>query len=217
MASLILQATYDEIQFALYKNEELLSKRSVIKTQSSYFLMNELNKVLHKESTTWSELAFIGVNQGPAPFTTLRALIATVNGIAFATGVGLIGVDGLVCFADEQYKQGVTVVLLNAFAQDVYYAVKEGDTIKTGWQNSKEFLECLKGNHPDQPITFVGNGVPLHQEKIEKMFGECAFIPTPLPQYPKLDTVAQHCFGQIEKVPHLTPLYLKTQQYKPSC
>ncbi len=41
------------------------------------------------------DLAFIAAHQGPAPFTTLRVCLTTVNGFAFATGMPLIGINGL--------------------------------------------------------------------------------------------------------------------------
>lgn len=218
MASLILQATYEDIQFALYKNEELLEQSSLVKTQASSLLMSELNKLLHKQALSWTDLAFIGVNQGPAPFTTLRALISTVNGISFSTGVPLVGVDGLTCFVNEYHKEGVTVVMLNAFAGDVYFATKKGQDMCTGWANGKAFVEELQNNFPEDTLTFVGNAVSLYQEEIEALLGEKATIPKPCPAFVSLNTIAENSFNiGNKKVPRLTPLYLKTQQYKPSC
>jgi tRNA threonylcarbamoyladenosine biosynthesis protein TsaB len=214
--SLITQATYQEIQFALYKNEELLQQGSIKKTEASSLLMDQLNKLLKKHSVNWNNIDYIGVNQGPAPFTTLRALITTVNGIGFATKIGLVGVDGLTSFVTEQHKKALTVVLLNAFAQDVYFAVQNDASIKTGWANGQEFLEQLKADHPNQTITFVGNGVPLHRQAITELFGDNTQIAQKCPEYVSLQTIAQQCFGQDIKVPHLTPLYLKTHKYKPS-
>ena len=217
MYSLISQATYQEIQFALYKNEKLIKQCSLIKTEASSLLMDQLNKLLQKYNLTWENIELIGVNQGPAPFTTLRALITTMNGIGFATNIPLVGVDGLTTFIKEQQTKNVTVVLLNAFSQDVYFAIQDGNSIKTGWDNGQKFLEQLKANYPKQAITFVGNGVPLHQEQITQLFAENEQITIPCPEYVSLQTVAQESFKQKIKVPQLTPLYLKTQNYKTSC
>src|SRR3989338_3322087 len=112
-----LQATYDSIEFALCSNPsirfahakhsgraEIIKKQFVIKTEACKLLMLKLNELLTSEQKQWSDISFIVVNQGPAPFTTLRALIATVNGISFATRIPLVGVDGLLTFAMEPIK-----------------------------------------------------------------------------------------------------------------
>ena len=57
--------------------------------------------MLKQHALTFSGLAFIAAHQGPAPFTTLRVCLTTVNGFAFATQVPLIGVNGLKELVDE--------------------------------------------------------------------------------------------------------------------
>src|SRR3989338_1529451 len=113
---LALQATYHSLEYALYDGMRLIQKKSLIKTQASSLLMCELNQLLSDHNCTWHDIQFLAVNQGPAPFTTLRALIATVNGISFATHKPLIGIDGLAAFAHEYKSDAVTLNILNAFS-----------------------------------------------------------------------------------------------------
>lgn len=219
--SLILQATYHTIEYGLYQNTTCLFKDAVIKTQASSLLMLKLKELIDSNNLSWNSLAFIGINQGPAPFTTLRALIATVNGISFATNVPLVGIDGLVSFATEQAEKHVTVVLLNAFAKDVYYALKDGDTIKTGWANGICYLQQLRHEYGNDIITFAGNGAELFKDEIVNLFGQSAQFHEPIPEFVTLETVAHDCLQKFKTnadlTQHLTPLYLKTQSYKPSC
>lgn len=212
--SLVTQATYKTIEYALYKGTSLIEQNELIKTQACSLLMQQLNDLLHKHSLSWPDISYIGVNQGPAPFTTLRALITTINGISFATGIPLRGVDGLRAFAQEQKTESITAVLLNAFAGDVYYALQEGDTITTGWGDGKEYLESLAKKYPHQRVTFVGNAVPLLQETITHFFDNRALIKEPLPEYVSLQTIAQISADTKKEASHVTPLYLKIQEYK---
>lgn len=219
--SLILQATYHAIEYGLYQDKMCLFKDSVIKTQASSLLMMRLKELIDTHHLSWNDFSFIGINQGPAPFTTLRALIATVNGISFATKIPLIGVDGLMSFATEQADKHVTVVLLNAFSKDLYYGIKDGNNIKTGWANGICYLQQLRHEYGTQIITFAGNGVELFKNEIIQLFGASAHFHEPFSEYVTLETIAHFCFKKFktdtEFTQHLTPLYLKTQNYKSSC
>lgn len=63
--------------------EKILEKSFLIKTETCR-LMHEFNQLLARHTLDWSNISLIGASQGPAPFTTLRALITTLNGISFA-------------------------------------------------------------------------------------------------------------------------------------
>jgi len=215
-----LQSTYHTVECALFSDTELLKNITINKHEASRFLMSRLHELLEEHSLTWKNITFLGVNQGPAPFTTLRALITTVNGISFSRHIPLVGVDGLRSFLYEQHKNGITIVLQNAFAQDVYFAEQEKELVKTGWANGTEYLEELAKNYPTETIKFVGNGVPLLQKEITELFSNRAEIAEHCPEVVQLTTVAelakQLWLNEKKGAPHLTPLYLKTQEYKTS-
>lgn len=217
---LTLQATYHTVECALFSNTESLKAISIDKYEASRFLMIRLNELLKAHSLKWQNITFLGVNQGPAPFTTLRALITTVNGISFSKHIPLVGVDGLRGFLHEQHKKDITVVLQNAFSQDVYFAEQENDVVKTGWANGTEYLNELTETYPTQTITFIGNAVSLFQKEIRELFKERALIANKCPEVVQLTTVAQLAkqlwLNEKKGAPHLTPLYLKTQEYKTS-
>jgi len=214
MTFLITQSTYHEIQISLICN--MIQTKSVIpKTEASKNLMLTIKDLLDKHDLSCADLDFIGANQGPAPFTTLRVLISTINGIAFASNVPLVGVDGLKAFlnstADKKYPQ--TVILLNAYNNDLYYAYKLEGKIVTGFQKAEKLFEEIKKLIPKNTIRFLGNGASLFQETIKKTFAERAFLPKPMIEFPSLEAIKEEAvklFEKKETVKQLQPLYLKT-------
>lgn len=183
---LSLQNTYRHIEIALFHNERLLSCVREDKIRASKTVIPLIAFALLRAGIRLDQLSFIAVNQGPGPFTTLRVIIATANGLSFATKIPLIGIDALDAFLQEYSSAAdpYTVVLLNAFNNDVYFAVQQQARapLKKGYNNIDQLLQELKKTIPaKESIRFLGNGVALHQEKIRELFGTQAHIPEPLP------------------------------------
>jgi len=220
--SLVLQATYTCVEYALYNNDLPLTKHSLVKTSVCTDLMFNLCTLLNDHNITWSEVKHIIINQGPAPFTTLRGLIATVNGISFAQKIPLIAVDGLDAFTMEIAQRHTNfLIILNAFAGDFYYSfkIKHNEQKGCGKISTLEDIISAHGSE-NNPVTIIGNGILLVKEVLEKKYGthikfdlnhECV----------QLETIAKNGFLSIHHQPivtfHVSPLYLKTASYQPSC
>ena len=219
--ALILQTDYCDVQIGLLKDSQLIHQTAVEKIHASRFLMDTLLTILIEHELTWQDLAFVGINQGPGPFTTLRAIISTVNGISYSRKIPLIGVDGLSAFLGEQASKKTTIALLNAFNKDLYFGIKQQEkALTTGWQEGTSFLKRLAQTHQTEPILFVGNGVPLFKDELVNLFGSYALTPDPLPLTPSLNAIAKMAYEKWEEdqkgVSKLVPLYLKSHNYKVS-
>ena len=219
---LTLHSDYNSVFCGLFKGAACLAVVQEHKLTASKNLMLRLTTLLKEQGVSWVELDFIGVNQGPSPFTTLRVVITTVNGLLFAKKIPLIGVDGLRAFLSdyETSQSEIVVALLNAFNNDIYFGIRLPDgTTETGWDFYATFLDEFKSKYPTNSLTFVGNGTLMHKEKILNLFPN-ANIPDPLPEYVELLTVAACALAQWRKGEQasqpLLPLYLKTMNYKPS-
>ena len=220
--ALVLQSDYDNVSVALCKDGSTLETSTDTKHSASKNLVSQMNTLLKNHKIDWTDLSFIGLNQGPAPFTTLRVIITTANGLHFAQKLPLVGVDGIKTFLEEQqHETSVTVVLLNAFAKDLYFGIKENNKIiSTGWENYKVLFESLYKDYPNTPITFIGNGIALFKEELKEVFGDAAQIPDPLPNYCSIESIVNQSYVQWKQKKNvhntLLPLYLKTLQYKTS-
>jgi len=210
MQFLIAQSTYDEIQVGLFNDLQQVDQQIISKFDACKHLILTTRELLARNNTSFAHVSFIGVNLGPAPFNTLRVLISSLNGIAFATNIPLVGVDGLkALYTSSRAPQ--TVVLLNAFNQEVYFAYKKQPDLVRGVARVDEIIPAIMLNLPHGPITFIGNGAVIFKKQILEAFGSRALVPEPT-NVLSLETLAQICvnkFNQDEKIQYATPLYLK--------
>ena len=214
---LVLQTNYNNVQIGLFEGQTLRDEISIEKFHASKFLMDRLVTLLQEHSLTWSDISFIGINQGPGPFTTLRAIITTVNGISFAQAIPLVGVDGLIALLKESQKETITIALLNAFNKDVYFGIKKNEQYVTGWQEGISFLNETAQKYNDQTVLFIGNAVPLFKETIETLFGADAISDklTNTASLQAITNIAQEKWNQNKNSEKkLLPIYLKTGAYK---
>ena len=220
--ALILQSDYNNVSVSLCENGSIVETSTDTKHKASQNLVSQMNNLLNNHTIAWSDIQFIGLNQGPAPFTTLRVIITTANGLNFAHKLPLVGIDGIKTFLHEQqHSTPVTVVLLNAFAKDLYYGIKvDNKIISTGWENHQILFDSLTKEYPTTQITFAGNGITLFEKEIKETFGEYAQIPESFPDYCSIQAVVDQAFTQWEQKENvhdmLLPLYLKTLKYKTS-
>ena len=161
---------------------------------------------------------FFATNQGPGPFTTLRVVISSVNGLAFATGIPLVGVNALHALLTENNANSCTftVALLNAFNKDVYYAIQKSgsDEIESAADNIVTTLERIKSQlATNQTLYFVGNGTTMHAELIGQIFGNQAVLANPMSDTCSIKTIGTMAltkFLQKEDLSNqLMPIYLK--------
>ena len=126
---LAIQNTYEMIEMALFNEDSIVESITIDKKEATKTIVTVLNALLERNNCPLNSLDFFAVNQGPGPFTTLRVVIATMNGLAFATNIPLVGVDGLdvLCAEEQDASFPITVALLNAFNSDVYYALQVSD------------------------------------------------------------------------------------------
>src|SRR3990167_206919 len=132
---LALQSSYDQIELGLFVDQALISLICLSKFTASSQLIPAVQNILTQNLLTIGTLDFICANLGPAPFTTLRTTIVTVNGLSYASQVPLVGVNGLLVFAENALpeKQNL-IIILNAYSKSVYYAIRTGLEVTYGWQ-----------------------------------------------------------------------------------
>lgn len=217
MHQLIIQATYDELQIGLCDQEEVIDRISEDKRDASKTILIRIDTLLRRNKCALHNLNFIGVNQGPAPFTSLRVGITISNGISYAINIPLISINGLEAFVQEytdaQYPY--TIALLNAFNNTVYVAIeKKGIIEKISWQSLESLLQEISLLSNTQQIRLIGNGVTLYLERILHYIrnNKNIYIPQPIPQFVSLDQLAKSAWNEwLQKriTNQVLPLYLK--------
>jgi len=212
-----IQNTYNSLELALFNDTKIIDKRDDDKRNASRSFIPLLDDLLHVNNHLLQDLSFIAVNQGPGPFSTLRVVIASANGLHFASNIPLIGIDGLKAmateFQDAQYPN--TTILLNAFSFDIYFAQQTpNQELITGYKKIDLFLQELYNHTPDTPIRFLGNATEMYRDKIQNIFGTYAIIPEPLATHCSIEQIGllglKRWNTQEGLSDQLLPLYLKT-------
>lgn len=144
---LCVQHTSNGIEAALFYDNKLIDKIFEDKKRASKYFVTAIASLLENNNCNLDQISFIATNRGPGPFTTLRVVLASVNGLAFATKKPMIGIDGLDAILQEYWPEKnfvenlVTVALLDACSKDVYFGISfknSGDNLSQEDKASQE-------------------------------------------------------------------------------
>lgn len=212
---IVAHNTHEAIELGLFKDVICVDTIVLRKMELHRLIIPSLEHLLTKHAMTLSDVSFIAAYQGPAPFTTLRILLTVMNGISFASSIPLVGIDGLRALVTEYAgSHPVTVGLMNAFNQELYYGIMTSDgQCETGYKNKDLLIADLYERYGQHgPVYFIGQGVVGVQDQIVATWGDAARIADPLPLFPSLDYLGSSALmrwqrNECERV--LYPLYLK--------
>ena len=208
-----IQYPYQYLTITLSDATTILSTETISKFQAISQLIPTLKNMLAEYNIALTDIACIGVNTGPGPFNTLRSIIATANGIAFATHIPLVGSNGLDLLLQEADHKNA-VAILDAFGSDVYFAIKSSDA--QGYNSIEKVIEELNLSEQKNPCLFIGNGAIKHKEFILQNFtGAAEFNETYLfasTQSLVNETVQKYSQAKIER--EIFPLYFESPVVK---
>lgn len=126
-------------------------------------LPGDLIALLDAAGTSLDEIDIYAVAIGPGSFTGLRVGIATMQGLAFATGKPLIGASALDALAQIADAPRVAT-WVDAWRGEVYAAVYEdGREVESP---SVERPEAILARLGDRPTLFIGDGAATYADAI---------------------------------------------------
>lgn len=139
-------------------------------------LMPMIEAVLHAAGAELKDLDAIAAVTGPGSFTGVRIGVATAKGLAHGIGLPCIPVDALEALsASAGSFDGVICPIQDARAGQVYGAAFRAGERLAGDAPMKleEYLDTVKSL--GDRFLFVGDGVPVHWDKIAETLGGHAF------------------------------------------
>ena len=113
---------------ALLHDGETSAVFEICPQQHSQKILQFIDQLLVQKKCKISDLDAIAYGRGPGSFTGVRIAASTVQGLAFAHDVPVIGLSTLSTMAYEnfiEHKQAQSLVLIDARMQEVYFAHKK--------------------------------------------------------------------------------------------
>lgn len=210
---------------AIWKDDMLCVRESTTHNDHAEVLTTMIASVLDEASLSLSDLAAIGISQGPGSYTGLRIGYATVKGLCFASGVPLIAVPTLAALAgaiereanlspqDDNY---CCVPMIDARRMEVYT-----QTFLPGLQAVAEpYPSILDEKFPtrlaDRHAYYAGSGA----EKARRLFpaADWTFVDYPTVRAKDLLPIleARYLEHLFEDLAYTEPLYVKDFEATPS-
>ena len=159
---------------AILEDDNLLGEYTICyKKNHSQTLLPMLDEVVRMLELDLEAVDGIAIAAGPGSFTGLRIGGATAKGLGLALNKPLLSVPTLDALAYNLYgTEGVICPLMDARRNQTYtgiYAWEKGrfQTIQESEAVAiEDILDAL--NQLGKPVTFLGDGVPVFREMIEK-------------------------------------------------
>ncbi len=202
---------------AIVSDEAVVAQYSLnIEVTHSERLMSTVDRVLRDTGIRMPQLDGFAVSAGPGSFTGLRIGIATVKGLALATGKPVAAVPTLQALAwNLPYAAHPVCPLLDARKNEVYAALYrfEGETLAPIMPESAIPVRELAGRISGKTV-FTGEAALLYKPEIEGQLGSSALFAPLAAILPSAATVAEVGLGLIKSgrqadPDSLTPLYIR--------
>lgn len=177
-------------------------------------LPGAVTRALAAAKTSLDKLDGIAVDLGPGSFTGLRIGLAFAKALAYPRKIPMVGVVSLdILAANVPFADRAVITILDARQGNLYAAIhrwKDGRFVRQGEPVLAPAADLIKQWR--EPAIFLGDGIPLYKEAIEKQCPEPSFAPAEfwLPRAATVGRLGMEKFaadGPADAA-HLLPLYL---------
>jgi len=202
---------------AIAQKETILAEVTLVSEQThSKHLMEVIKSVSRLSGIAISDLDGFAVTKGPGSFTGLRIGLATVKGLAAASGKPMVGISSLKCLAIQSFVPSFNICpIIDARKGEVYWAFYRYDDNQLQQlcpeqvTSPRIFLTDIQ-----EPCVFVGNGARLYQDVIGLKLGNLAhFVPDShsIIRGATVAYLSQKRFekGNFDDASSLTPCYIR--------
>jgi len=173
-------------------------------------LPRDLAVLLEREAVSLQAIDAFAVATGPGSFTSLRVGIATMQGLAMATGKALLGVSAFDALASLA-TAGRVATWIDAWRGEVFAALyEEGAAVGTSIVAPPD---ALLDSLAEKATVFTGDGAALYESRIRERRGEQARFTSPVapPLAGAVAVLAARAFHAGERpLPHaVRPIYVR--------
>lgn len=208
---------------AIADEKNIIAEFTVNNKQThSQTLLQMIEKVVDMSGIELEQIDAIAIAAGPGSFTGLRIGSATAKGIGLALKKPVVSVPTLEGLAYRvSVFDGIICPIMDARRNQVYtgiYKMDKGNLVCLSEQKAVDIHEIIEELEKyDEKVIFLGDGVEVHRETIEKEFKkEYCFAPIHLS---KQSAAAVAVLGDIyfnqgkaEDAAEHKPIYLRKSQ-----
>jgi tRNA threonylcarbamoyladenosine biosynthesis protein TsaB len=181
-------------------------------------LLDAISKLLAAAGLTPDGLDAFAVSLGPGSFTGVRVGIATVKGLAIATGKPVVGFSSLAMLAmNLPFSSALVAPMFDARKGEVYAALYRCGSLPEAVRPDAVVAPALFLAAIDRPTLFVGEGAVRYRDLILSTLGELALFPpwhADLPRAAAGAVIARAAASQGNFTPLalLNPTYLRASE-----
>lgn len=184
MKILALDASGIVATVAIASEEEIIAEYTIKhKKTHSQTLLPMIDEVMKFAELNMNDIEYIAATNGPGSFTGLRIGAATAKGLGQAMNIPIVSIPTLEALAyNINYTDKLICPVIDARRDNVFTGI---------YSRNREKLEVVKEqcaisieelvqviNQIDKEIIFVGDGIKVHQEYIQKNIKvDCEFAP----------------------------------------
>lgn len=202
---------------AVMKDGAVVYEASAINRMThSVNLLPMIDTACQSAGLTIAELDRIAVVSGPGSFTGVRIGVSTVKGLAHAHHTPCVAVDALEAMAAGAGEfAGIICPIQDARAGQVYGAAfshggkRPERLLPDAPMKLEEYVEAIQSI--GDRFLFLGDGMPVHRAKLEKLLGDGAVFAQPQQAFLRPAAAAYLASLAEETVDYLAlePLYLR--------
>ena len=144
------------------------------KKTHSQNIMPMIDFMLSQAEISLKDIDCFAVAVGPGSFTGVRIGVATIKALAHATGKPCVAVSTLNALANNVVPfDGIICPIMDARRGQVYNALFDGQSLERITDDRAISMDalCKELESSDKKIIFVGDGLPVHADKINKALG----------------------------------------------
>lgn len=183
-------------------------------------LLPLIDDVLARAGLKLAQVDLLAVTRGPGSFTGLRVGMATIQGVALATGIPVVAVSTLEALALQADAEGEVAPMIDARRGEVYSAVyRAADGRLTALAPEAALAPRAAAGRIEGACLLIGSGVPIYQKELTALLGERAVLAPPELHALRAASVGRLALrrsGEAVPAEELIPRYLRDADAKPS-
>jgi len=205
---------------ALVGDDGLCSEYTLnVEATHSERLLPTIDRMLRDAGVSLVELSGIAVSIGPGSFTGLRIGLGTVKGLAYSTGLPVVGVPTLEALAwTVPFARQQVCPVLDARKQEVYAALfryERGELVRV-MEDAALAPEALCARIR-RPTLFLGDALTEYADLFQRVLGDRMVVPPSPHRGPRAACVAalgreRLLRGERDPVDALVPRYLRPSE-----